>query len=56
MRPVYTIVAHPHAVGSTLLNRDDLSAYLVVGGPGGALDPLVGHQVEVPLSGMVDPL
>ena len=30
--------------------------YLVVGGPRGPLDPLVGHQVEVPLSRMVQSL
>ena len=29
---------------------------VVVTGPGGALDPLVGHQVEVALCGMVDAL
>ena len=29
---------------------------LVVTGPGGALDPLVRHQVEIPLGGMVDAL
>ena len=31
-------------------------SYLVVTGPAGALDPLVAEQVEVALSGMVDPL
>ena len=29
---------------------------VVVAGPGGPLDPLVGHQVEVALGGMVDAL
>ena len=29
---------------------------VVVAGPGGALDPLVGHQVEVALGGVVDAL
>ncbi len=29
---------------------------LVVGGAGGSLDPLVGHQIEVSLRGMVDTL